>query len=153
MGKLLVKLLDPRAIPPKAAHPGEDTNWDLFALEDVTLNPLHPTPVRTGISALYVGKPGVSYGLRVNARSGMGVKHGIHVLAGEIDAGYRGEIIVALNWLIDRRYSLHNGYEIKAGDRIAQMRPIRVHTDSDVEVVLELPEGKRGDAGFGSSGR
>jgi dUTPase len=48
-------------------------------------------------------------------------------------------------------YDLRLGYQIKKGDKIAQMLPRLVLT-GDVEVVDALPDGIRGARGFGSSG-
>jgi dUTP pyrophosphatase len=48
-------------------------------------------------------------------------------------------------------YDLRLGYQIKKGDKIAQMLPRLVLT-GDIEVVDTLPDGARGARGFGSSG-
>jgi dUTP pyrophosphatase len=65
---------------------------------------------------------------------------------GLIDAGYRGEVeVLLLN--TDRSAT----FSIAAGDRIAQLVIVSVHTPQ----VLEVPElalSERGSGGFGSSG-
>lgn len=52
---------------------------------------------------------------RVAPRSGLAHKHGIDTMAGVIDADYRGPVGVILANLSD------NDFEIKVGDRIAQL--------------------------------
>ncbi len=108
MGKLLVQKLHPDAKLPTIAYPGQDLGYDIYALEDTFLEPGKQAVVKTGIAALYVAvhervctggwgeaeKP--VYGLEVEDRSGMAAKNGIHIMAGKIDAGYRGEIGVVM---------------------------------------------------------
>jgi dUTP pyrophosphatase len=65
---------------------------------------------------------------------------------GLIDAGYRGEVqVLLLN--TDRS----TPFSIAAGDRIAQLVIVGVHTPQVVE-VQELALSERGAGGFGSSG-
>ena len=68
------------------------------------------------------------------------------VIAGVIDAGYRGEIKVVMENLSDQPQ------EIQAGDKLANLIPYPVLTGT-VEVVEELAESRRMAGGFGSSGR
>ncbi|KAK1442025.1 dUTPase-like protein [Babesia gibsoni] len=65
---------------------------------------------------------------------------------GVIDAAYRGELRVALDNISDEQYS------IKRGDRLVQA----VSYDGGeitYEIVDKLDETKRGEKGFGSTGR
>lgn len=158
---LRVKLLDPGAKAPVCANPGEDLGYDLFALEGVALRPGEVTRVRTGIAVEFDVRmpvpsklqPGsfvaqrVPYGFLIRDRSSMAA-NGITVSGGVIDAGYRGEVVVLLtfNPKEGMRYIL-------AGEKIAQMFPVAVVTRNGVEVVDELGEGQRGEAGFGSTGK
>jgi dUTP pyrophosphatase len=64
-----------------------------------------------------------------------------------IDAGYRGEVKVALVNLDPEL-----DYHVEVGDRIAQLVVMRVDAPS-FRVVEELPHAQRGEGGFGSSGR
>jgi dUTP pyrophosphatase len=142
---LRVKLLDPAALPPVVAHPGEDLGYDLFALEDVTLAPHATIKVRTGIAvqALHPAT-GAPLGLLVRDRSSMAAK-GVATTAGVIDAGYRGEILILMTYL-------GTGWVgIKAGDKIAQMIPVPILTGA-VETVDSLEDSARAEKGFGSSG-
>lgn len=178
MHVLEVKLLAEGAKAPTVANPKEDIGYDLYSLEDAIL-PADGSvvKVRTGIAAHAKGGTGTSYGLLIRDRSSMAAR-GICTHGGVIDAGYRGEIIVlmstgpALMRLLSAFYAsrvLHaeteheferkmeelmaeHSYRIKAGDKVAQMIPMNVLTDS-VLAVEHLEEAARGSRGFGSSGR
>jgi dUTP pyrophosphatase len=78
-------------------------------------------------------------------RSGLAVKKGIDVLAGVIDSGYRGEIMVCLYNTSDE------DVEIKRGDRIAQ---IIFQEVPNISLLLRetLETSQRGSNGFGSTG-
>jgi dUTP pyrophosphatase len=142
---LRVRLLDPAARAPVVAHPGEDLGYDLFSLEGAVLAPRSTVKVRTGI-AVQASHPetGVSLGLLIRDRSSMAAK-GIATTGGVIDAGYRGEILVLMTNLGDA------AFEIKAGEKIAQMIPVPVLTGA-VETVESLEDSARAEKGFGSSG-
>ena len=86
-----------------------------------------------------------THGALVEDRSGLAVR-GVTTLAGVIDPGYRGEIKVVMTNLSAA------AVEIKAGDRIAQLRIVR-RIEAKFEEVSELVEASRGAAGFGSTGR
>jgi dUTP pyrophosphatase len=140
---LKVRRLDARARLPTRAYPG-DAGLDLYALEDGVLDPGERASVRTGIA---VEIPEGEAGL-VLPRSGLAARNGIALVnaPGLIDAGYRGEIrVLLLN--TDRSLS----FELAAGDRIAQLVLVKVHTPEVVEVE-ELAVSDRGAGGFGSSG-
>lgn len=116
---------------------------DLIAVEQVTLEPQVPRLVPTGLTIEL--PPG--YEAQVRPRSGLALKHAISMpnAPGTIDPGYRGELRVLLINLGREPYTVH------AGDRIAQMIVARYEA---VEWVEEsLATSRRGDGGFGSSGR
>ena len=78
-------------------------------------------------------------------RSGLASKNFIDTGAGVIDADYRGEVKVLL---------FNHGevdFEVKKGDRIAQLVLERIYTPEVVEVE-NLEESVRGAGGFGSTG-
>jgi len=138
-----VKVLDAKYTPTRG-NPG-DAGLDLRArIPDgsVMVNPgdrkLIPTGVFTAIQPPYMGL--------VWPRSGLAVKHGIQVMAGCIDAPYRGEICVLL-YNADLNYP----FPVNDGDRIAQLLLVLGHV-APVEVVDELDETQRGAGGFGSTG-
>ncbi|NQX10163.1 dUTP diphosphatase [Microbacteriaceae bacterium VKM Ac-2855] len=128
---------------PEYAHPG-DAGADLRSSEDLVLGPGQRASVGTGVS---VALPDGYVGFVV-PRSGLAFKHGITIVnaPGTIDAGYRGEIRVAL-----LNTDASTPYTITAGDRIAQLIlvPIARARFSPVEV---LPDSVRGEGGFGSTG-
>jgi dUTP pyrophosphatase len=89
---------------------------------------------------------------QVRPRSGLAVKHGVTVLnaPGTIDSDYRGEIRVPLINLGQEPFVL------RRGDRIAQLllTAVEILSWELVDALpAELPEGARGDRGFGSTGR
>jgi dUTP pyrophosphatase len=135
--------LDPRAVVPTRAHPG-DAGLDLRALEEARLEPGARTSIRTGIA---VEIPPGTAGL-VLPRSGLAARHGISVVnaPGLIDSGYRGELAVLL-LNTDRTEAV----ALAAGDRIAQLVLVDVHSPTLVEVD-QLSDSERGAGGFGSSG-
>src|ERR1700730_1276507 len=110
---LRVVRLDPRAVLPARAHPG-DAGLDLCALEDAALEPGQRASIATGIA---VEIPPGQAGL-VLPRSGLAARHGIALVnsPGLIDAGYRGELRVLL-----MNTDPAETYRVKAGDRIAQL--------------------------------
>jgi dUTP pyrophosphatase len=140
---LLVKLLHPEARLPRRAHPG-DAGADLFSVEEVTIPAGERRDVGTGVAlAIPEGFAGF-----VQPRSGLAFKHGIMVVnsPGLIDAGYRGEVRVAL---------FNSGKEpfaVNMGERIAQLVIQRVE-EPGFRAAGDLPETVRGEGGFGSSGR
>ncbi len=143
MSTLRVRRLHPDAVLPTRAYEG-DAGLDLRAIEDLTLGPGERGSVRTGIA---VEIPSGQAGL-VLVRSGLASRHGIALVnaPGLIDAGYRGEIqVLLLN--TDRR----SAFNVRRGDRIAQLVLVRVETPQVAEVP-ELALSERGPGGFGSSG-
>ena len=85
---------------------------------------------------------------RWSRRRWLASKHGLTLAnaPGLIDAGYRGEVIVAVVNL-DREQAV----TIEAGDRIAQLVVVAL-PDVSPRFVQELPDSARGEGGFGSSG-
>ena len=136
---LQIKKLDPNAIVPQRAHPG-DAGLDLFSTEDKILPPHEPIKIKTGLAmAIPFGNVGL-----ICDRSSMGAQ-GIRTLGGVIDAGYRGEVQVLLINL------KNNPFEIKRGQKIAQLlvQPVQLYTPAE---VFELEDSARSLGGFGSTG-
>jgi dUTP pyrophosphatase len=127
---------------PTRANP-EDAGADLYSVENITIPPQSRTLVSTGIS---IELPQDNLYGRIAPRSGLAFKNGIDVLAGVIDNGYRGIIgVVLIN--TDKE----KPFEIKIGDRIAQLIVETYHPLSFLEID-ELGNTSRSDKGFGSSG-
>lgn len=141
--QLRFKKLRDDAIIPTQAHAG-DAGSDLYAVEGVVLEPGARAKVPTGVA---VAIPDGHAGL-ILPRSGLAHKHGITLTntPGLIDSGYRGELqVLMLN--TDR----DTAYEVKPGDRIAQLMIVAFAAPEWAEVE-EFDDTTRGDGGFGSSG-
>ena len=82
---------------------------------------------------------------RIAPRSGLAAKHFIDVGAGVVDYDYRGPVGVVLFNFGDAEF------QIKQGDRIAQLLLERIVNPQVVEVET-LTDTVRGDGGFGSTG-
>ena len=120
--------------------------WDLYALEEYVVPFRKSVKLRTGLRvAIPVGYEG-----QVRARSSLGSKGLIlpHSI-GTIDADYRGELFVLMTWIGEGE-----SYRVNAGERIAQLLISPIPEVSFKEVSIEqLGDSKRGDGGFGSTGR
>lgn len=138
-----VRRLDPDVPLPSYAHDG-DAGADLVTTTDLVLEPGERALVPTGLSlALPRGYVGL-----VHPRSGLAIRAGLSIVnaPGTVDAGYRGEIKVALVNLDPR-----DPVVLRRGDRIAQLVVQRVERASFVEAEV-LPDSARGDGGHGSTG-
>ena len=117
--------------------------YDLYSSEAATV------PCQAGRALVGTGIalsiPDGLYG-RVAPRSGLAVKHCINVGAGVIDPDYTGEIKVVLF-----NHGL-NDFEIKKGDRIAQLVLERCETPP-IEEINIVEDTDRGSDGFGSTGQ
>ncbi|MEN8376319.1 MAG: dUTP diphosphatase [Gemmatimonadota bacterium] len=110
----------------------------------IRLGSLQRTLVPTGLRiAIPVGYEG-----QVRPRSGLATKRGLTLpnTPGTIDSDYRGEILVPMVNLDAEPQTIDHG------ERIAQLLVAPVARFAWDERA-ELPETKRGDGGFGSTGR
>lgn len=119
-----------------------DTGYDVYSVEDKIIPARGSNVVGVGLKFAHIPE---GYWVKVESRSGMGFKHGIHAHPGIIDNGYRGDAGIKLynNTDVD--------YEIKAGDRIAQF-VVYMNFPMGVEWG-KVEQSDRGDKGFGSSGK
>ena len=141
--EILVTKLEKDAVIPTYAKPG-DAGADLYSISELVLSPGERALVKTGIA---IALPNGYVGL-VHPRSGLGLKNGISVVntPGTIDAGYRGEIgVVLIN------HDLHESFQVKKGDRIAQLVIQKVE-NANFKIVSQLPESERSAGGYGSTG-
>jgi dUTP pyrophosphatase len=140
---LRVKKLRPDAVVPRRATPGS-TGLDLFACIDAE-GPLslgtRPQLIGTGV-AIEVPR---GYDVQIRPRSGLSSR-GVGVTFGTVDSDYRGEVKVTMYL-----FSPDVSFEVKHGDRIAQMVITRVEELPTVEVD-ELTPTERGGGGHGSTG-
>lgn len=120
-----------------------DTGYDIYAVEDVCIQPHSTINVPIGLDIGYIEQ---GYWIRIESRSGMFFRNGITAFAGVIDCSYRGKLGAALINNTDIEY------KVSKGDRIAQLVVYKL-----IEPVITWAEHKdetsRGDKGFGSSGR
>lgn len=112
--------------------------------EVLTLAPGERAMIPTGIAISPESKDVVAI---IAGRSGLGVKKGVTLSnsIGVIDSDYRGEIAVGL---------INHGdepFEVRRGDRIAQMMFVPVYTATFAQVE-SLDETERGAGGFGHTG-
>lgn len=149
MKSIQIKLIDPRLgkeFPiPAYATPGS-AGVDVCACLDqnLSLEPGATSLVPSGF-ALHIGDAGLAAVLL--PRSGLGHKHGIVLgnLTGLIDSDYQGQVFVSC-W--NRG---HQSFEIKPGDRLAQMVFVPV-VQAQFEIVNEFEQSQRGSGGFGHTG-
>jgi dUTP pyrophosphatase len=114
---------------------------DLF--DQYVVQPHERVLVRTGVAVQ------LDYNMeaQVRPRSGLGLKKGIHVMLGTIDADYTGDIGVVLTNLGNEPFV------ISKGDRIAQLvfAPV-LHEVKLLETQKFAKVVDRGGNGFGSTG-
>lgn len=135
--------LDEGAQAPAYAH-DTDACADLYALENIVVRAhTYGNKIRTGVKIqLPEGWVAMIY-----PRSSMGAKTPLRLSnsVGIIDSGYRGELGVLYDNISD------HDYEIKAGDRIAQLMVMPSYRFMP-KVVDILADSDRGEGGFGSTG-
>lgn len=153
-----------KKLKPNATVPTQGSEYaagyDLYACinEPVTIQPHETVKIGTGIAItppkIYYAEPYLTFQKTINtfgaifARSGLATKKGLRPAncIGVCDIDYTGEYIVPL----------HNDTDIpqtvEPNERIAQLVFIPYITDTWQEVD-ELEETKRGNGGFGSSGK
>jgi dUTP pyrophosphatase len=138
--ELKVNKIHPDAKLPQYSHKG-DAGLDLFSSVDCVLNKGEVKPIPTGIKmAIPEGHVGLVWD-----KSGISLK-GVHRLAGVIDSGYRGEVLVVMANLRGE------SFEVKKGMKVAQLliQPIQ---EVNVIETEDLEETSRGENGFGSTGK
>ena len=143
-----LRILDERMRPYLPAYATQGSaGLDLRACLDspLTLLPGKTELIPTGI-AIHIADPGLA--ALILPRSGLGHKHGIVLgnLVGLIDSDYQGELLVSC-W--NRGQS---EFMLKPLDRLAQLVIVPV-VQAAFSIVDDFAASKRGDGGFGSSGR
>jgi len=107
---------------------------------------LEPGDVKLVPTGLFLAVP-EGCEVQVRPRSGLALAHGLVVVnsPGTIDSDYRGEVGVIVGNVGRRPFTITRGL------RIAQLVVAPV-ARAEVRLVEELPDSRRGDGGFGSSG-
>lgn len=165
------KRLNENATLPTKAH-ATDSGFDLYAAEDVIIEPGETVVIKTGIA---VQLP-EGYEATVRPRSGVTSRTKLRVQLGTIDRGYSGEIGVIVDNIefesgvtvedvgTFRVHDIANeisdvadevdvcSYIIRKGDRIAQLVVQPLPSVEAYEITGELGETERGGNGFGSTG-
>lgn len=149
-------MLDEGAKCPTRAHE-DDAGLDLYARETITIHPygdseydvitrrIRKLPNHASFdTGVHIEIPRGWYG-KIESKSGLNVKHNIVSCGGVVDSGYTGSIVVKLYNIGTEPYTFHKG------EKIAQII-IQPYLATELEVVDELSETDRGNAGFGSSG-
>ena len=132
-------MLQPGAKLPQRAHP-TDAGADLFSYEACKIYPLDQKLVDTGIAIkIPRGYAGFIYNRSSQGKKGITIPHSV----GVIDSDYRGNLKVLLKNLGD------DPYEIKVGDRIAQLVVQQVQLFEFKDIWNDT---ERGTGGFGSTG-
>ncbi|KAL2504107.1 Deoxyuridine 5'-triphosphate nucleotidohydrolase [Abeliophyllum distichum] len=137
---LRVKKLSEKAILPSRASP-LSAGYDLSSASETKVPARGKALIPTDLS---IAIPEGTYA-RIAPRSGLAWKHSIDVGAGVIDADYRGPVGVILFNHSDV------DFEVKAGDRIAQLIIEKI-VNPEVTEVDDLDSTVRGSGGFGSTG-
>jgi len=145
-----LRILDPRLgrefpLPDYATEGSAGVDLRACVEGPVWLRPGEVMLVPTGM-AIHVADPGLA--AVILPRSGLGHKHGIVLgnLVGLIDSDYQGQVLVSC-W---NRGS--EAFEIEPGARLAQMVFVPV-VRAEFQVVTEFETSRRGDGGFGHTGR
>ena len=145
---LKVKKLSQEARIPEKNN-NSDSGYDFFVLKDKDWGGPNKYTLRAGERKLF--STGIAlelpdgYGMLLKDRSGLSVKEGVHVLAGVIDNGYRGEVKICLTNISKVNVRITDGQKIAQG--VLQQVPI-----CEIKEITDLSETDRGDKGFGSSG-
>ncbi len=138
--EIKIKKLKPEAIYPSYAHPG-DAGLDLFSAEEKLIKSGTRLAINTG---LVLAVPDGFVGL-VWDKSGLALKKGLTCLAGVLDSGYRGELLVVI------LNTSNEDVKIEVGQKIAQLLIQPIQTVK-INPVDELEDTTRGTGGFGSTG-
>ncbi len=137
---MLFTKLSPNAIAPTRGSQFA-AGLDLYAPIAGTVLPQQRLLVPLDIS---IQLPIGTYG-HILPRSGLALRHGIHIGAGVVDEDYRGNVSVLLMNLGDKIF------DFQAGDRIAQMVIKKYESVNVIESIVD--DSQRGAGGFGSSGK
>jgi dUTP pyrophosphatase len=150
MLNIQLKILDKRignkfSVPHYATEGSAGLDLRACVKKNLVLKPGDSALIPSGI-AIHISDP--NHAAMILPRSGLGHKHGIVLgnLVGLIDSDYQGEIMISC-W---NRGSAE--FVIKPGERIAQLIIVPV-LHANFEVVTDFVASKRGDSGFGHTGR
>ena len=137
---------------------GEDSGFDLYVAEDYIFEWGETKLVDYKISCEMLrstndGKTYLPTAYYLYPRSSIYKSNLLMVNnVGIIDKGYRGNIKSPIKWTGDNNTKWNETFVLKAGTRICQICSPDL-TPFDTHVVNILSDSKRGDGGFGSTGK
>jgi len=142
---MLIKIVNKSANALPQYETGGSVGMDIRSNDNVIIEPGKTALIKTG---LYVEIP-YGYEIQVRPRSGLALKYSVTVLnsPGTIDSDYRGELGVIL---------INHGtedFQVKIGERIAQLVLAKVEHIAWQAVGSLIGGTKRGEKGFGSTGK
>lgn len=147
--KVKIKKLDPRAVIPTYAKPG-DAGLDLTAISKSFEQLDAGSRMLTYGTGLAIEIPEGHVGLIFPRSSISKTSLDLANSVGVIDSGYRGEI--KFKFRIDSGSRPTKSSTYNEGDRIGQL-VIVPYPQIELEEVGQLASSDRGDGGFGSSGK
>ena len=149
-----IELINDEAKIPTYAHI-TDAGADLYALEDITIEPGETKLIPTGLK---VAIP-EGYELQIRPKSGRCLKSKLRIAntPATIDSGYRGEICVIVEItgaLVDMQILYGSPHTIGKGEKFAQLVLNKIEKASfyKVKSVDEFESDGRDEGGFGSTG-
>lgn len=143
MIKVKVKLEECATLPTYETCNAAGADVRAYIEEKITVNPLERALIPTGIKL----EIPTGYEIQVRPRSGLSLKEGKVAILGTIDSDYRGGCGVIICNLSN------NIITIEPNERIGQFVLNKVER-ADYEIVYEnLTETKRGENGFGHTGK
>lgn len=143
--EIYLELCHPDAVKPAYAKP-QDAGMDIYAVQDDNIAAGQTRLIPTGLKiAIPEG-----YEVQIRPRSGMSLQTPLRVAnsPGTIDAGYRDEVGIIMH-----NTAREGSYQIKKGERIAQMVLQKVPRIEFKQVGSVAEIGGNRGGGFGSSGR
>jgi dUTP pyrophosphatase len=146
--KVKFKKLDPKAVIPTYANPG-DAGLDLTVtrISRYTTATSRQYFYYTGLSVeIPEGYVGLIFPRSSIYKTNLTLTNSV----GVIDSGYRGEIKAVFNLTYIGHF--RGGYPYQVGDRVAQLVIVPI-PKIEIEEVDELTPTERGAQGFGSSGK
>lgn len=139
------RLPEGEGLPLPSYQTRRSAGMDLLAAVELPVE-LRPGEVKLIPTGIRIALPD-GYEAQIRPRSGLALHRGITVLnaPGTVDSDYRGPVCVMM-------YNAGAGpFVVRRGDRIAQMVVAPV-CRAELEVVPDLDDTARGQAGFGSTG-
>jgi len=138
VGNIRFKKMQASAKIPSRKHKA-DAGLDLYTLEDVIIRPGEQQVVHTGIK---LAEAPDNIVLQIWPKSGLSSKYGLQTGAGIVDSGYRGELLVLLQYWPGSNVG---ALQLEAGEAIAQIVPVLL-APADIEVG-ECKQTERGADG------